>query len=192
MPEQMYVVDTSVFVNPQAREKFGKDPTLAVKGFIKFVKKNNLKVYMPPSIFAELRNFVKPQAIEELQIHIRIRSPSIYDIRLPAAVFYDFIEDVRDRINRGLRLSEEYAKDNTPNNDEKLRKLREKYREAMRTGILDSKEDLELVLIAKELDAVLVSSDEGVVKFARQLGCGIIPAEKFYQVLTNIKKSKGN
>ncbi len=190
MSEQQYVVDTSVFVNPQARTKFGKDPTLAVKGFIKFVKSNDLKVYMPPSIFGELKNFVKIETIEELQIHIRIRSPSIYDIRLPAAVFYDFIEDVRERINKGLRLSEEYAKDNTPDNDEKLRRLREKYREAMRTGILDSKEDLELVLLAKELDATLVSSDEGVVRFARQLGCSIVPADQFHEVLSLIKKPK--
>ena len=60
----------------------------------------------------------------------------------------------------------------------------------MRTGILDSKEDLELVLVAKELEAILVSSDEGAMKFAKQLGCNILKAEKFLDVLENMEKIK--
>ena len=56
---------------------------------------------------------------------------------LPAAVFYNFVEDVRIRINKGLRLAEEFAKDNRPDNDMKLAKLRDKYRDSMRTGILE-------------------------------------------------------
>ncbi|MBI5224046.1 RNA ligase partner protein [Candidatus Micrarchaeota archaeon] len=186
--DRIFVVDTSLFVNPYARSHFGKTPSSAVVGFIKQAKALGLKVYMPPAIFRELRNFVDEKSHSNLQTFVRIRSPSIYDIRLPAAVFYDFIEDVRERINKGLRLAEDFAKDNHPDNDEKLRKLREKYREFMRTGILDSKEDLELVLVAKELDATLISSDEGALNFARQLGCGTLPAEKFFALLKSMKK----
>jgi RNA ligase partner protein len=147
------------------------------------LKGHDIEIYMPPSVFKELTNFVETKAMNELELVIHTRSPNTYGIYLPAAVLYDFIEDIRTRINKGMRLAEQYAKDNRPDNDIKLRQLREKYREAMRTGILDSKEDFELVLLSKELDATLVTSDEGVQKFADQVGCTRLAAEKFYSLL---------
>jgi RNA ligase partner protein len=190
MAEKKFVLDTSLFVNPHARKSFGKTPSAAVHGFVKIIRGTDLDIFMPPSIRAELKNFVNEDAIDELDLVIKKRAPNVYSIYLPAAVFYDFIEDIRIRINKGLRLAEEFAKDNRPENDEKLGRLREKYREAMRTGIIDSKEDFELVLLAKELDATLVSSDEGVMKFANQIGCGWLPAEKFHPLLKRMKKTK--
>lgn len=187
MPERKFVVDTSLFVNPHARKKFGKDPSSAVRAFVKKLKGLEIDIYLPPSIFNELKNFVKAADMVELELVIKKRAPNTYGIYLPAAVLYDFIEDVRLRINKGLRLAEEFAKDNRPDNDNKLGKLRDKYREAMRTGIIDSKEDFELVLLAKELDATLVSSDEGVLKFANQVGCAWLSADKFYAVLQKLK-----
>lgn len=188
MPEKKYVIDTSLFVNPAARSMFGKDPSSAVRGFVKKAAGSDLDIYMPPSIFNELKNFVKAADMEKLELVIKKKAPNTYGIYLPAAVFYDFIEDIRGRINKGLRLAEEFAKDNQPDNDAKLKKLREKYREAMRTGIIDSKEDFELVLLAKDLDATLVSSDEGVLKFADQIGTAWLRADKFYAVLKKKRK----
>ncbi|MEW6034975.1 MAG: RNA ligase partner protein [Candidatus Micrarchaeota archaeon] len=187
MPVRRYVIDTSLFVNPHAREKFGPDPSSAVMAFVKQAGELGIDVFMPPSIFNELKNFVDGKSMEELELVVKKRAPNTYSIYLPAAVLYDFIEDVRLRINKGLRLSEEFAKDNRPDNDEKLRRLRDKYREAMRTGIIDSKEDFELVLLAKELEATLVSSDEGVLKFADQVGCEHLPADKFHALLRKLK-----
>jgi hypothetical protein len=187
MPDRKFVIDTSLFVNPHAREHFGKDPTAAVRGFISAVDDLNAHFYMPPSVFSELKNFVKPEAMDELELILHKRAPNVHGIFLPAAVFYDFVEDMRGRINKGLRLAEDFAKDNRPDNDEKLRKLREKYREVMRTEIIDSKEDFELVLLARELDATLVSSDEGAIKFANQIGCSWINASKFHQILKKLK-----
>lgn len=186
MASRKFVIDTSLFVNPYAREKFGKDPSAAAKGFVKAVDGLDVEVFIPPSIFAEMKNFVDEKGMEELELVVKKRAPNTYGIYLPAAVLYDFIEDVRLRINKGLRLAEEFAKDNHPDNDEKLRKLRDKYREAMRTGIIDSKEDFELVLLAKELDATLVSSDEGAIKFSNQIGCEHLPADKFHSLLKKI------
>lgn len=183
MAERKYVIDTSLFVNPHARKRFGRDPSAAVRGFLKKLKKLDVDIYMPPSIFNELRNFVKASDMEALELAVKKRAPNTYAIYLPAAVLYDFIEDIRGRINKGLRLAEEFAKDNRPDNDAKLGKLREKYRESMRTGIIDSKEDFELVLLAKELEATLISSDEGAIKFANQIGCAWLSADKFCAVL---------
>jgi RNA ligase partner protein len=187
MPERKFVIDTSLFVNPYAREHLGPDPSSAVMGFIKASEGLDIQVFMPPSVFGELKNFADAASMEELELVIKKRAPNTYGIYLPAAVFYDFIEDIRNRMNKGMRLAEEFAKDNRPDNDEKLRKLREKYREAMRSGIIDSKEDFELVLLAKELEATLVTSDEGVMKFADQVGCERIPADRFHLVLKKMK-----
>ncbi len=180
---ERYVIDTSLFVNPQARKHFGKDPSSAVRSFIKKLEKLDIEIFIPPSVFNELANFVDKSTMDELDITIKKRSPNTYGIYLPAAVFYDFIDDVRARVNKGMRLAEDFAKDNRADNDEKLKKLREKYRGAMRAGILDSVEDFELVLLSKELEATLISSDEGVLQFANQIGVEWLGADKFYHLM---------
>jgi RNA ligase partner protein len=189
MAPRKFIIDTSLFVNPHARIAFGKDPKSAAKGFIKKVEKLDAEFFMPPSVFRELNHFVM-DAAEDLEMVIKKRAPNLYGIYLPAAVFYNFIDDVRGRINKGLRLAEEFAKDNAPDNDAKLVKLRDKYRDAMRSGIVDSKEDFELVLLAKELDATLVSADEGIILLANQVGCEWINATKFGAHMKKLKKRK--
>ncbi len=186
-PPRKFVIDTSLFVNPHARAKFGANPKAAVRGFVKLAKKTSAEFFMPPSIFREIRNFISEKEAHLLDLCVKKRAPNIYSLYLPAAVFNDFIEDVRNRLNKGLRLAEEFAQDNRPENEEKLRRLRDKYRDAMRTGLVDSKEDFELLLLAKELEATLVSSDEGVLKFADKIGCERLNASKMYDML---KKSK--
>lgn len=179
-----FVIDTSVFVNPQAARSFGSNAKKALSAFVKLVsKRKDLEFYMPASIFIELRNFVQ-QDVGKLELVVKKRSPNVYAIYLPAAVFYDFVENVRERINKGLRLAEAFAKDNKLNNVEKLKNLREKYKEVMRAGIVDSKEDFELVLLAKELEATLVSADEGVLDFGNKIGCEILHASKLKSILS--------
>lgn len=187
MARKRFVIDTSLFVNPHARISFGKSPNLAVRGFIKMIKKRDLEFFIPPSIFRELRNFISEKEATELEVYVKKRAPNMYALYLPAAVLNDFIEDVRMRLNKGLRLAEEFAQDNRPENSEKLRKLRDKYRDAMRTGLVDSKEDFDLLLLAKELEATLVSSDEGVLKFAEKIGCEWLNASKLHNVLKKTK-----
>ncbi len=182
-----FVIDTSLFINPQARVMFGKTSDSAILEFIKKIKKLNCEFYMPPSVFNELKNFIKPATAEKCEPFIKRRAPNLYATFVPAAILYSFVEDVRKRINKGLRLAEEYAIDNRPKNDEKLRKLREKYRDAMRNGLVDSTEDFELILLAKEMDAALVSADEGIIDFAAKLGCECINASKFHLVLKTLK-----
>lgn len=178
-----FVIDTSVFINPTISNIFGKNRESALENFVKLVKKKrNIEIYMPVSVFLELSHFLGDK-IELLEGIIKKRSPNLYAIYLPAAVFYDFIEEIRERINKGLRLAEEFAVDNDPSNELKVKKLREKYRDAMRSGIVDSTEDFELILLAKELDATLVSADEGILKFANKIGCEILHASKLKKVL---------
>lgn len=182
-----FVIDTSLFVNPHARGHFGKSPDSAMLAFVKKIKKLHVEFFMPPLVFNELKNFIKPKTVEKCESYIKKRAPNIYATYVPAAVFHEFIEDVRARINKGLRLAEEAAVDNRPENEQKVGKLREKYRDAMRTGLVDSKEDFELILLAKELEATIVSADEGVLKFANKLGCEWVNASRFHSLLKTLK-----
>lgn len=184
---RQFVIDTSLFVNPHARKSFGKSPNSAIQGFIKKIKKCDAEFFIPPSVFKELRNFISEKNAERLELYVKKRAPNLYAIYLPAAVFYTFVDDVRRRMNKGLRLAEQFAKDNRPDNDEKLGKLREKYREAVRTGMVDSKEDFELILLSKDLDATLVSADEGVIEFANKVGCEWLHATRLEKVLKTLK-----
>lgn len=87
-----------------------------------------------------------------------------------ASILFEFVEDMRIRINKGLRISESFIKDRTIEPDEAISKLREKYKEALRQGILDSKEDVDIILLALELNATILSADEGIHIWADKFG----------------------
>ncbi|MCK4319485.1 RNA ligase partner protein [Candidatus Micrarchaeota archaeon] len=178
-----FVLDTCLFVNPYSRKKFGESPTDAIKGFIKVIKRKRYEFYVPPSIMKELFFFAE-KGVEELELVVKVRSPDVYSLTVPAAIFYDFIHDIRGRVNKGLRLAEQYAKDNRPDNDEKLKKLREKYRASLREGILDSTEDFDVLMLAKELKATIITSDTGIINLANKLGCKYMDATRFWSFLT--------
>ena len=51
-----------------------------------------------------------------------------------------------------------------------IKKFRERYRQATRFSFLDSLADLDLIVLTKEIDGNLVSSDEGVILWGRKFG----------------------
>ncbi len=174
-----FVIDTSVFVNPDVYVQFGKSIDEAIDAFVGLAKESNHEFYMPPSVFKELSHFSKKT--DDLELVVKKRSPNVYSLYVPAAVLYDIVSEVRKRIDKGLRIAEKYAvAEGTP---EEVRKLRERYREAVRHGIVDSTEDLDVVLLAKELDAVIVSADEGIINLANKLSCEWIDARKFKKMI---------
>lgn len=183
-----FVIDTSLFVNPQAHKSFGATPSASVAAFIEMIDSLEVGFFMPASTFKELSHFIGDSS-HDLEPYVKRRSPNLYSIYLPAGVMYDFIDDIRERINKGLKLAEEFANDNREDTS-KIGKLREKYRGAMRTGLVDSKEDFELIMLAKELDATLVSADEGILSFADKIGIEWINAQKFHGVLKKLGKKK--
>jgi RNA ligase partner protein len=67
-----------------------------------------------------------------------------------------------------------------------ITKLRERYREAMRRGIIDSKEDADLFLLAYELNGTLVSADEGLKKWADRAGIKRINALNLRKILEGL------
>lgn len=188
------VLDTSLFVNPDVRESFGRSPTEALESFLFLAAQVPiLEFYMPPSIFEELLNFIEPEKISgDLLVILQQKPPKKYELTCPAFLLYELIEDIRERINKGLRVAEKAVRGVIRIGEEEIIKdLRRKYREALREGIIDSKEDVDLILLAKELDALLVTADHGVIKWAEKLGIKWLLPGKFKDyLLSSIKKAK--
>jgi hypothetical protein len=183
------VLDTSIFVNPDSRVFFGKTPREALVNFLDKLKdKKTIHCYMPPSVYEELMSFVEKLPPAQKTTPINKKPPSSYQSSVPAMLVYEFIEEMRLRINKGLRIAEKYTRKGlsaTKNNEEDLIKvLRQEYRTALREGIIDSKQDFDLVLLAKELNAHLATSDAGLITWARKLGITCIDAEELKEVIT--------
>ncbi len=187
------ILDTSIFVNPDSRIYFGNTPTKAFSNFLdQLTGKKHLSCYIPPSIYEELSKFLEKLPSPNKTILINKKPPSSYQTPVPAMLVYEFIEEMRLRINKGLRIAEKYTRKglNAPipaeceRNEELIKTLRQEYRVALREGIIDSKEDFDLVLLAKELNAYLATADLGLVKWAQKLGITCINAQELKELLT--------
>lgn len=190
------VLDTSLFVNPDVRNAFGKSPTDAMEAFLTLASQlPSFQFYMPPSAFRELIQFVEKDKIPpELLLFILQKPPKKHELKCPAFLLYELIEDMRDRINKGLRIAESAVRSTEKTKtDEIIKDLRRKYREALREGIIDSREDVDILLLAMELDAILVTADQGLIKWAEKLGIKWLIPEMFREyLLTAIRKTTLN
>ncbi len=175
-----YVLDTSLFVNPDARKYFGQTVDDAFKKFLELASlKKGIKFYMTPSVQKELKYFAQKE-LPSFKNIILIKTPSLYEQKIPAMLMYKFIDELRHRVNAGLRVSEKFVKDDKLPLDEKLHRLRIQYKEALREGILDSEEDFEVLMLAKELKAAIISMDQGLIKAAQELGVRCVSIESFF------------
>lgn len=188
------VLDTSLFVNPDVRSGLGATPTDALETFLFLAAQIQiLEFYMPPSTFGELLHFVdKPKIPGDLLVLLHQKPPKKHEIKCPAFILYELIEDIRDRVNKGLRIAEQAVRSAEKKGpDEIIQDLRRKYREALREGIIDSKEDVDLLLLALELDALLITADQGLIRWAEKLGIEWLIPEKFKEYLMGaIKRSE--
>ena len=123
--------------------------------------------------------------IKRLLSVITVKSPNIDSFQFPATIFYTLVDDIRNRSYRGLRTGEEEIEQAAQSmmNGGTLSKMdfqkkvgvqikgfRDRYRQATRVGFLDSVADLDIIVLAKELDATVVSTDEGLLKWSRLFG----------------------
>jgi RNA ligase partner protein len=194
------VIDTSIFVNPDSGKIFGQNPESALANFLASLQKEkSIECYMPPSVYEELLKFLENKPTLKDTILINKKPPSSYQAQIPSLFLYEFIEEFRMRLNKGLRVAEKYARKDlktyfsqTQANDnpkiqredeEIIKRLREEYRMALREGIIDSKEDVDLILLAKELNGLLATSDNGLIKWAQKLGIHCIAAQELKKLL---------
>lgn len=146
------------------------------------------KLYMPPRIVEEFLSFFENKEqdnVKKLLAEITVKSPVIESFSFPASIFYTLVEDIRNRSYRGLRVGEEEieqaAKSMMESNDLskiefqkkvgiQIKGFRDRYRQATRVGFLDSIADLDIIVLAKEIEGTVVSTDEGLLKWSRLFG----------------------
>ena len=186
-----YVVDTSVFTNPEIFRQFGEDAIEALSDFIELAKNAQGRFYMPSSTYQELGKMREMSNVAaSFQTWVSVRSPRKHQLQVPSQMLYEFVEEVRMRIDQGLRIAEEHTKlagEGTPENVGQLvHRLRQRYREALRQGLLDSTEDLDAVLLALELDATLVSADYGMRILADKFGVKLVDPANLRSIMENL------
>jgi hypothetical protein len=187
-----FVLDTSVFTNPDVFRQFGETSEEALAGFLELAPRVEARFYMPTSVYEELGKMrdIGPRAAD-FETRVRIRSPRKASLMIPGEVLYAFIDEVRTRVDRGLRIAEELTKmasqaGEAPDVGRLINRLRDRYREALRQGILDSKEDVDVLLLAYELDGVVASGDEGMRKWADKVGIQIINTRHLRRIMENL------
>src|SRR3989338_1594484 len=203
-----FILDTNLFFNIGAGLEMGRT-TEAIVGKLtevikKFKKNHRASFYMPPRIVDEFLSFFEDknqEFIKNFLSVINIKSPSPSTINFSSQIFYRLVEDIRNRSYRGLNIAEEEivkAGEMTSNKkfeSEKdfqiaigkfVKKFRDRYRNATRTGFLDSVADLDLIVLSKEVDCFLVTSDEGVLSWGRIFGIKEMPSSVFQKRLEDL------
>jgi len=169
------ILDTSVFVG----QFFGKSSTESFNNFLSLTgKSKGHRFYMPPSVLEELKKFAEESDIDKESLRqLNIKAPKKHELTIPAYLLYNLVTDMRKRTDKGLRIAENAIRSDGKI-DEIIRTLRANYREATREGMLDSKEDVDLLLLAKELNGVLVTADKGLTFWAQELGISTLEPEE--------------
>jgi len=208
MPEeplkQRFVVDTSAFLTEEIRRD-DEDLEAALERFVTLIADAKLQLgiscYMPPSIQEELLRMLEDRDIDptlksRLNTWIIRKNPAHYEVMIPAEVVYEFVQEMSERVDRGLRVSERAVRNaeeagaadldeheyKTPT-DEVISDLRDNYRRALRQGILDSREDFDLLVLARELEAGVVTEDTGIINWAEEFGLRYLRGREFPPLL---------
>ncbi|MBC7086834.1 MAG: RNA ligase partner protein [Methanomethylovorans sp.] len=173
--------------------------------------KLGISCYVPfPSVYNELHEFAKNNACEtdvvaKIDTWLVKKAPDRYNVMINSRIFHEYVSYMRERINKGMAVAEEAIWEGSTKclflttkaeNAQQIEfeiekgvigpiigKFRNKYRSALRYGILDSAPDIDVLILAKELDAAVVASDFGIQKWAEELGVRFVPAHTFPMIL---------
>jgi RNA ligase partner protein len=202
--KQRFVLDTSVFFTDEIRRDDEEldDAVVRLLDLIAEAKLElNISCYVPPSIYDELASMLEEREVSEevlskLNTWVIKKHPSRFEVTIPAEIVYEFINEMSDRVNRGLRVSEEAVReaqelDGDPVDgreymtdvDQLVSDLRGKYRSALRQGVLDSHEDFDLLILARELDAGVVTEDMGIINWSEDFGLRYLKGRDFPSLL---------
>jgi len=193
-----FVLDTSVFTNPDTFTQFGKDTHEALRFFLAMSKKIDAEFYMPRSIYEELQLIKDIRDLKpEIESVLFIRSPRLFNLMVPSEVLYDFIDEIRNRIDRGLKVAEEHTRmaSNPVDGSDVgivINRLRDRFRETLRRGIIDSREDADVIMLAYELNGIVVSADDGLRKWADKIGIMLVDPHHIGGIIEELIKDRSS
>jgi len=185
-----FVLDTNFFINLQRPLKLGENKEEVLREFSKLalplIKEGRLILYTTPDSNKELGSFFteQPQQLTQLSNLLTITSPNSNELKISAHLFSELIAETGKRLYRGLRVAEELIKESQTRllggkENPLISTLRDKYRRATRENFIDSTTDLGLIFLSYEKQASLVTSDGGLISWARNFGCQEILPEAF-------------
>ncbi len=208
---QRFILDTTALTQRRDMEESpGKGLCKSAKELLELIARARMKLHISchvpfPSVYEEIVQFLKNSGCsEDLLIEIDTwlvkKTPNRMEVKIPSEVFYLYIQDMRERLNKGMKVGEESVflsatealRLSTERKKEEIIKestggiikdFRAKYRNALRYGTLDSAPDLDVLILAKEMDAAVVASDEGVKKWANNLGLRFVEGSSFPKML---------
>jgi len=213
LPRQQFVLDTSLFLTDAIRrdEESLEDAVLRLLDLVSTARLElNVSCHMPPTVHDELTTILRDRGVSEevfqrLDTWVVRKSPDRYDVTIPADIVYEFIDEMSDRVDRGLRVSENALReveqldpeelaageDYVTEADEILSDMRDQYRQALRRGVLDSREDFDLLVLARELDAGVVTEDRGIISWADEFGLRYVRGGQFPTLLEEYLRATG-
>jgi hypothetical protein len=167
--------------------------------------KLNISCHVPyPTVYEEIVGFLKnsecdDEILVEIDTWLVKKTPNRMEVKIPSEIFYLYVKDMRERMNRGMKVGEEAvllsSKETLKLSEEGkgsevrettggiIKDFRARYRNALRYGTLDSAPDLDVLILAKEMDAGVVASDEGIKKWANSLGLRFVEGSSFPKML---------
>ena len=195
---EKYILDTNIFFNMESGFGLGNKTEDVVKKVTelanKLKKQKKAEFFMPPRAVEEFLGFFENKEEPFLRAFLSViivKAPETSSVNFPAAVFYQLVADIRQRSYRGLNIGEEEI-ENTARKTlgkkapdkrsfqigvgQHIKTFRERYRNATRVGFLDSVADLDLIVLSKEQDGFLITTDEGVLRWGRTFGVKEMPA----------------
>ena len=189
---EKYILDTNLFFNMQADMGLGdktEDIIISITKAIQKAKESNkAEFFMPPTVVAEIESFFEnphQEFLKEFFSYITIKTPATAELQASAAIIGEVILEARNRAFRGMKVGEEeianaaamfMGKETLGKKEFQMAigqivtKFRDRYRNATRTGFIDSVADFELIMLAREHEGILVSTDEGVISWGRKFG----------------------
>jgi len=211
---EKYVLDTNLLFNMEANLGFGKTTKAVMEGLTEAMKKakahsassgqasKSAEFLMPPRIVDEILSFFenKEEAfVKAFLEQITVKSPDLGKNPVSLHFLYELVDDTRKRSYRGLQIAEEefetiaqqmMGKETLAKKEfqmtigKHIKGLRDRYRQATRAGFLDSLADLDLIVLAKEEAAYIVTTDEGVRRWGRLLGVKEMMSDIFARKLS--------
>ena len=216
LAKQRFVLDTTAFTDNVLRDDMGDgDLTQSVDVMLDLLARSRIKLniscHMPPVTYKEFSDYMAryecpDEVMVKAETWIVKKTPNRYDTQIPSEIFFEYVQDMRERMNKGMKTSEtaiwEAAVESmvmTSRGEAKnkvemeiigkaIKDFRKKYRAALRKGTLDSAPDLDVLLLAKELGAGVVAADEGIRVWAERLGLRFLNANSFPKMLKEYLK----
>jgi RNA ligase partner protein len=211
LAKQRFVLDTTAFTDTQLRDDYGEgNLSKTVDMLMDLIAKSRIKLniscHMPPITYKEFSDYMAryecpDNTMVKAETWIVKKTPNRYDTKIPSEIFYEYVQDMRERMNKGMRISESSIWESAVESlvlmsrgenkadieakvlGKAITDFRKRYRAALRKGTLDSAPDLDVLLLAKELGAGVVAADEGIKVWAERFGLRFLSAKSFPKMM---------